>query len=82
MDFYFSSCLILLTLLIICICITAVQSRVFTTSYGQVGISYLSDKKFEGSFTSSSGLEMELTLQNGTMITSTLVYPLQLTVLY
>lgn len=93
MDFYFSSCLILLTLLIICICITAVQSRVFTTSYGQVGISYLSDKKFEGSFTSSSGLEITYSTEwdhdyeytslsssvNGTILTSYYVdYPYRL----
>ena len=35
-----------------------VQSRYFTTSYGQVGISYLSEKKFEGSFISDTGVEI------------------------
>ena len=34
------------------------HSRYFTTSYGQVGISYLSDKRFKGSFISDTGLEI------------------------
>ena len=58
MNIYPSSCLMLLSLLIICVCIAPAQSRLFTTSYGQVEISYLSDKKFKGSFTSPSGLEI------------------------
>ena len=52
MHLYLSTSCLLLLLFV------PAQSRYFTTSYGKVGISYLSDKKFKGSFISDKGVEI------------------------